>query len=418
MGLFNRKQKVEEQPSEKRNTTFLSPILGGISFIGTTSNYTKEKNLKISAVYRCVNLLSDSIASMPIVPYNYKDNWKYIDYDSGIYDLLNTQPNNIQSAYIFKKMIVQLMLLKGNAYILINRNSRGIQKLTLIPNEQVEIIIDNGDIKYKNTETGVVYDKSQIIHIMNYTENGIYGVSTLEYASQILELSYNSDNHATGFFKGGANLAGILSPKQGENISPEKAENAKTEMVNSLDNSIGGKSNSVVVLDRAFEFVPVNISPKDSQLLETRTFNVQDIARFFNVPTSLLYVDSGKYSTSEQQQLDFLTNSLTPLIEKIENELFRKLYLKSEWKNKELRFDSENLLRLDATTRASYFTQLFNLGALTPNEIREKINAKYPVKNGNRPFVLQNAQPLDNILNDIKSGDNPTVNNNNNQNTN
>lgn len=405
MGIFNLRRKKQDTEERSILDTLQStnPVVGWLNFGNAVNNYSNTKNLKLSTVYRCVNLLSDSIASIPIMPYTYKDNWKYEDYESGLYNLLNVQPNNLQSAFIFKKMIVQLMLLKGNAFVLIERDTKGVKKLKILPNDSMEVLISNDDIKYKDSTTGTIYDKSQIIHLINFTLDGIRGISTISYASTSLEIAYNSDIHASNFFDGGGNLSGILRPVAGANISPTKAQTAKEKFVNALNNEVGGKSNGVVVLDSGYEYQPITVSPKDSQLLETRQFNVIDICRFFNVPPTLAFSETGKYSTAEQQQIDFLTNSLTPLIEKMENELFRKLYLKSEWDIKELRFNTDNLLRLDATTRASYFTQLHNIGAITSNEIREKINAQYPVVGGNRAFVNTNVQPIDNIIYDNKN---------------
>lgn len=402
MGLFNRKKK---DGTEKRSILDTlqnaDPVVGWLNF-GNQVNYTQSKNLKLSTVYRCVNLLSDSIASIPFTAYTYKENWKYKDRESNLNNILNIQPNDFQSAYIFKKLLVQLMLLKGNAYVLIERNTKGINSLTILNNDTIEVLISDNDIKYRDTSTNTIYDKSQIIHLVNFTQDGIRGISTISYAANSLEIAYNSDEHAANFFKGGANLGGILRPVAGANISPTKAQSAKDKFINALTGNLGGKSGGVVVLDSGYEYQPISISPKDSQLLETRQFNVIDVCRFFNVPPTLAFSDTAKYSTAEQQQLDFLTNSLTPLIEKIENEFFRKLYLKSEWNEHELKFETDNLLRLDATTRASYFTQLHNIGAITSNEIRAKINSEFPVAGGNRAFVNTNVQPIDNIIYDKK----------------
>jgi HK97 family phage portal protein len=326
--IFNNKDKVENREFDE----WTNPIMGTLS-LNTSSSYTSSKALKLSAVYRCINLISDSIASLPLNPYEYKGDWKYIAYDNPLYNILNIQPNSFMSKFTFMKLVVVNMLTKGNAYILIDRDTKTgqVKSLNLLEPDNIAVLIIKGDVKYEDKYNNKIYDKSQIIHILNYTTSGLIGISTLSYASTSLAISYNSEQHASNFFLGGASLAGILRPIAGVNITKDKAIKAKSDFINALSSDLGGKSNSIVVLDSGLEYQPITISPKDSQLLESRTFGVIDICRWFSVPPSLAFDQSGKYSTSEQQQLDYLQNCLSPIIEKIENEFFRKIYLPSEY---------------------------------------------------------------------------------------
>jgi HK97 family phage portal protein len=401
--IFNRKNEIKCD-NRSYDNDFQNPILGTLS-ISNYSSFTTKKSLKLSTVYRCVNLISDSIASLPLIPYTYRKNWKYINYDNGLYNLLNVQPNSIISAFTFKKMIITSMLLKGNAFILQDKDKEGtIKSFTLLNSDLIEPNINsNGDLEYKVTNSDVIYDRTQIIHILNYTNNGINGLSVLEHASQTLGIAYDSEEHSGNFFRNGANLLGLLKPKEGVTLRKDAAIRAKEEFINSLSTGvIGGKSGGIVVLDSGLEYQAISVNPKDSQLLESRQYNVIDICRFFNVPPSLAFSDNGKYSTSEQQQLDYINNTLLPIIEKIENEFFRKVYLKTEWDNNELKFDVENLLRLDATTKADYLTKMFQIGAFTPNEVRSRINSEFPVEGGNRAFIQVNVQPVDNLISEQK----------------
>lgn len=379
-----------------------NPIYGTLRFFGNT--YTTSKALKLSTVYRCVNLLSDSIGSLPLNPYTYKDNWKSIDYGNNLYNLLNVQPNPFMSQFTFKKMLVVDMLLKGNAYILTERNKLGevISLIRLNP-DQVQIDTTGNDLKYHYTLTKKTYDKSQIVHLLNYTLDGLIGVSTLTHAATTLGIAYSNEEHTASFWKSGGNMTGILRPIAGATMNQNQQTKAKESLVNQLNTDLGGSSGSIVVLGDGLEYQSISVNPKDSQLIESRQFNVIDICRFFNVPPSLAFSETGKFSTAEQQSLDFLNNSLTPLMEKIESEMFRKLYLPSEWDESELKFDADNLMRLDAVTKADYFSKLFQIGGLTTNEIREKISASYPVKGGNRAFIQVNVQPTDALISEQQS---------------
>lgn len=389
MGFFNKKK-------EERTVVLNSGYDNNSLFLGTISTgwfggFNKNNAMKLATVNRCVNLISDSIASLPINPYIYKGNWKYVNYETPIYNLLNIQPNSFQSSYIFKKMIVVNMLLKGNSYILITRNNKGIiQKLELLNSDLMKIELDNNDIKYNYG--GNRFDKSQIIHLINHSDDGITGKSTLNYASDVLGIATQSETHAKNFFSGA--MAGLLKPVAGSNISDAKSKKAKED----LNTAITAGSNQIIVLDSSFEYQNINLNAKDLQLLDSRKFNITQIASFFGVPPSLAFSEGGKFSTAEQEQLGFLTNCLSPLIEKIESELFRKLYLPSEWSTTDLKFDIENLMRLDAVSKADYYSKLFQVGGFTTNEIREKLNAGFPVTGGNRAFIQVNLQPVDNLI--------------------
>lgn len=396
MKFFNWKNRKQENPEEQRSS---NPILGNISV--SLFNNSNTIALKSGVVYRCINLISDSIASLPLLPYNYKNNWKYVDYDSQLFNLFNVQPNPFMSAFTFKKMMVVAMLLKGNAYILITRETRtgNVAALTLLNSDTIVIDTTRNDMKYKDTATGNVYDKSQIIHLMNNGENLYRGESTIAYMANSLQISSNLENYLSSLTKSGMMVSGILKPVTGANgsgnITPEKALKAKTAFNNSI-NSV--EANSVIVLDSGFDFQQISISPKDAKYLESSKMNSNNICKFFGVPPAMIYDEVGKYSTAEQSQIDYLNNTLTPIIEKIESEFFRKIYLQTEWNAKELKFDTTNLMRLDATTQANYFTTLFNMGALTVNEVREKINAAYPATDGNKHFISTNLQELGNLI--------------------
>jgi HK97 family phage portal protein len=354
--------------------------------------------MKLSTVYRAVNLISDSVAILPIDIFQYKDNWKFRQYNN-LYYLLNVQPNAYMSAFTMKKLIIQYLLLQGNAYILIRRTGTEITELMLLDAAKMVVSISNGDVVY-TYNGGTVIPKDDIIHILNYTSDGITGYSTISYASMCLTGAYAAEEHSNNFFSKGASLSGILRPLPGVTLNSDKAKKAKDSFMASLDSSLGGNSGSIVVLDSGLEYQPITVSPKDAQLLESRQFNIVQIAQYFGVSPTLLfdYTKGTSYSTVEQSNLAFLSQTLQPILEKIEGEMYRKLFTRIDYDFTDLRFDVTNLLRMDATTAASYYSQLFTMGALTVNEIREKINAGYPVVGGNEPMIAVQVQPLKRII--------------------
>jgi HK97 family phage portal protein len=416
--IFGKKTEAPqaEEKLETRDSSYtLADAVTGTMSYNNTSNFRSDKATNLSTVYRCLALLSDSIASLPMYPYIINNGWKYRDDTNILNNLLNIQPNSYQSAFMFKKMIVINKHTKGNAFIAIEKSNSGIVlSLTLLNSDYVFIyvngviitentdlttLIAGGDVNitYYNALNHRVYDKSQIIHIPNYTKSdGILGVSTIQYAADALGATYNTNQHSNNFFLGGANLSGVLSPKAGAQLQQGQAAKAKQDFIAQTNPIMGGLSNGIVALDAGLEYNPISVNPRDSLLLENKAFNVLEICRFFGVPPSLAFSETAKYSTSEQQSLDFLNNGLLPQIEIIENEFRRKIYLPSEWSTTDLKFDTENIMRLDAETKADTLAKLVGIGAKTPNEARAQYNSNFPVAGGNKAFISTNLQDLQN----------------------
>lgn len=392
MGIFNKFNKN----IEKRSLEYYPFAL---QFASNTS-YRASKALTLSAVYRCVQILSDSVAALPLEPFKVKNGYKRKMVESEIYPLLTCEPNEFSSKFMMFKNLVAQLLLKGNAYVLIERKGTTITNLRLLHADQVQIVVTNDDIKYKYIPGDKLYNKADIIHVINYSEDGIHGQSVIQHAVNSLQLSSDSEAHARGFFRGGANMAGFI--KTTTVLLKEKAEALKTSFMNAF-NPDAGNPNGIAILDNGSEFVPVTVNPVDSQLLETRKFNVIDICRFFGVhPSKVFDTSSSTYSNVENYQLAFLTDTLTPLLEKIENEFHRKLFLPSERATIELKFDVANLLRADSLSQADYYTKMYQLGVFTTNEIRQKLNLP-AVSGGDQAFIQVNLMPIDRPVTDLKT---------------
>jgi HK97 family phage portal protein len=407
------KRNINEAPETFQRSTdadYWNPIMGTLGY-SSYNNYSTSKSLKLSVVYRCVEVVSLNIAVLPLQTYNVKGNRKYKEYND-LYYLLNVQPSGTMSAYNFKKFLVQQVLLKGNCYIHISRSpDLSIQSFEILDSDYIRVLIDgitvnynsrivSGIKTYQDIKTGVIYDDMDIIHLMGMSSNGLVGLSVISSAALALEISYNSEVHASNFFESGANASGYLKPVAGAgNLTNEQALSAKEKLKNATS-SKNQKSGTISILDKGFDFVPTSVSPRDSQLLESRAFNTITICQFFGVnPQKVFDYSNSSYSTVEASQLDFLNSTILSWCEMIETEFYRKLYDKVEYPYTELEFDTSKLLRLDAAAQASYFSQMFNLGAMTVNDIRSQINAE-PLTDpaANRSFIGVQVQPLDNLV--------------------
>ena len=347
----------------------------------------------LSAVYRCVEVISDSVAQLPLEPYRIDKNGykqKYTSHQT--YYLLNREPNRRMSRFTFIKTLVTSVLLKGNGYALVERDAKGdATELILIPSGDVTVYELPEGIAYGVNGFDRLLDSSEVIHILNFSYDGIRGISTLAHARNTLELSVDSEAHARGFFKGGANLAGVLSVDAV--VQDRQRENIISAWQRTF-NAQSGSPNGIAVLQGNMKFQPVTVNPVDAQLLETRKFNVIYVCRFFGVsPVKAFDLSNSSYSTVEATQLAFLTDTLAPLLEKIELEFERRLYRPSEKKNIDVKFDTSVLLRADISSQAAYYNALFQIGAISPNEIRRNLNME-AIENGDHTFCQVNVQTL------------------------
>jgi HK97 family phage portal protein len=361
--------------------------------------YLQSNRLKLSTVYRCVDLISSSIAQLPIVPYHvYKGN-KRIAYEQAAYMLFKS-PNRRMTTFTFIKLLISQMLLKGNGYALIKREKDGTPaELVYIPAEYVTIMTPTTyfeDIKYLIVGIDQIVEHTDIIHLINYTYDGYSGISTINYAADTLNLATYSEDHARTFFTSGANASGIVSvegmvnDKQRNDIKKSWAETFHG------NNRTGG----VAVLGGNMKYESVQINPKDAQLLESRQFNVLDIARFFGVPATKLNSKEGAtYNGIEAEQIAFLTDTIQPIIEKIEAEFERKLFAAKDRPFIDVKFDVTNLLRVDVKSKAEYYAKMFQLGVYSPNEIRQELGYE-AIENGDNHFVQVNLMTLEQFSRD------------------
>lgn len=389
--MFGFGKKRTEQPKVEERSYF-----GDYLSYNCATSYTTEKSMLLSTVYRCVEVISDSVAQLPLEPYRIDSQGYKIKFTSHpTYKLLNKEPNPRMTRFDFIKVLIVSTLLKGNGYAYIERDGKGdAQGLHFIPAELVTVNRPKSlkeSVSYSIAGLGTV-ESCNMIHIKNFSYDGIEGVSTLRHARNTLGLSTDAEAHAAGFFKGGANLAGIL--KSTSNLNNQQKSELKRSWQMAFSPSTG-TPNGVAVLEGNLSFEPITVNPTDAQLLETRQFNVVDICRFFGVsPVKAFDLSKSSYSTVEATNLSFLTETLSPLLEKIELEFERKLYKPSEKDSIDVRFDTATLLRADKQSLANYYQTLFNIGVVSPNDIRKQLDME-AIEGGDNTFVQVNIQTLE-----------------------
>lgn len=400
MKWFGKKKQTEVV--EERSSTF------DYLMYNTGANYGTSKAMLLSTVYRCVEVISDSVAQLPLEPYKIDADGYRLKFTSHpSYRILNKEPNNRMTRFTFIKTLVVSTLLKGNGFAYIERDNKGNAiALHYIPSELVTIIPPTTigeNVMYNVTGLSNSVESCNMIHILNFSYDGITGISTLSHAKNTLGLAMDSESHASGFFKGGANLAGILTVQS--TLTSKQKQDLKTSWQTAFSPTTG-QPNGVAVLEGNMEFKPITVNPSDAQLLETREFNVIDICRFFGVsPVKAFDLSKSSYSTVEATNLSFLTDTLSPLLEKIELEFERKIYKPSEKESIDVRFDTSRLLRADKQSLANYYSTLFNIGVVSLNEIRKELDLA-SVEGGDNHFVQVNLMEVNKAAQNIPTNKN------------
>lgn len=364
---------------------------GPLNFGG--SGYNDSYAMKLSAVYRCVNCISDAVAQLPLEIYKVdKKGFKQKDRKNTAYSVLNSKPNIRMTRFVFINLLIQSMLLKGNAFAYIIRDVKGnVTQLVYIPTDYVTIIPPKTifePVSYSIVGIQGEIPHTDMIHVINQTIDGVIGISTLHFARHTLGLSYDAEQHASNFFSSGCAIAGFI--KSDTSLTPKQ----KNEIKQGFRDAFGkenGETNGLAVLEGSLHYEPITINPADAQLLETREFNVVDIARFFGVsPVKIGDLSKSSYSTVEATQLAFLTDTVSPLLEKIEEEFEVKLFPEG---NVDIKFDVSQLLRADRNSLSSYYNSMIQNGVMTINEVRKELDLPC-VENGDNNFVQVNLQTL------------------------
>lgn len=408
MNLFNRiahtfsgsptKRGINiDEVEERARKANQSSVFGALTF-GGGSTYTQEKSLKLSAVYCAVEMISNAIAQLPLQPYRVDDDgYKTLMKSHPLWHILDCQPNQRMTRHTFIKTLVTSVLLKGNGYAFIERDESGkiVKGLHYIPQEYVTIIPPsrlNEPISYQVVGLNGNIPHTDMIHILNFSYDGVIGISTLQHASICLGLAMDADAHAAGFFQGGANVGGILTADTA--LTDKQKRELKASWQQAFNRHQGGQSNGIAVLEAALKYQPITVDPKEAQLLESRQFSIPEIARFFCInPTKIFDLSHANYNTLEASNLSFLTDTLQPILNKFEMEFERKLFPVNEHKNVEIRFDVNALLRTDKAALANYYRSLWNISAMTTNEVR-KAEGLPKIEGGDVGFVPVNLMPI------------------------
>ena len=395
MALF--RKKARDKPQNRTVGTNYSFFMGGSS-AGKAVN--ERSAMQMTAVYSCVRILAEAVAGLPLHFYKYNpDGSKSKALDSNLYHLLHDEPNPEMSSFVFRETLMTHLLLWGNAYAQIIRNGKGeiIALYPLMPNKMTVDRDDTGVLYYtyqKSQEEGkakdagtIVLSARDVLHIPGLGFDGLVGYSPIAMAKNAIGLAIATEEYGAKFFANGAAPSGVL-----EHPGTIKDPARLRENWNS---TFGGSANSgkVAVLEEGMKYTPISISPEQAQFLETRKFQINEIARIFRVPPHMVGdLEKSSFSNIEQQSLEFVKYTLDPWIIRWEQSLNRALLSMDEKKTCFFKFNVEGLLRGDYQSRMNGYAIARQNGWMSANDIRELENLdKIPAEEGGDLYLINGA---------------------------
>ena len=337
---------------------------------------TRDSAMKVSAVYACVRLLCGTIGTLPAHIYQRDNGKKEVAKSHPYYKTLHDEPNPMLTSVVFWESVVNHILMEGDHFSLIGRNRNG-DMLTLTPMNPARAVVDvkNGRLVYAfilDDGSTAVYDQDDVFHVPNIGWNGKRGLSTLRSAlMNAAGGSLAADKYSATFFANDATPRGYI--KFDSVLKEDQADIIRNYWFEHHQHP--DKRHLPAFLPQGGEFKQITMSAEDTQLLETRAFNVADIARVFGVPPHMIghMEKSSSWGTGlEQQSLGFLIYTLRPLIARIEKEVQRKIIRSDDYFFK---FNIDGLLRGDIKSRYEAYQVALGgnqqPGFLTINEVRE-----------------------------------------------
>ena len=403
MGIFSGLFRSRDKP-QNRTTGSAYSFFFGSSSAGKRVN--ERSAMQMTAVYSCVRILAEAVAGLPLHLYRYKeDGGKEKAIDHPLYLLLHDEPNPEMSSFVFRETLMTHLLLWGNAYAQIIRNGKG-EVIALYPLMPDRMTVDrdrDGKLYYEYTVstddaptvkgTVVRLKPSDVLHIPGLGFDGLVGYSPIAMAKNAIGMAIACEEYGAKFFANGAAPGGVLE-HPGTIKDPQRVRE-------SWQSTFGGSGNSnkIAVLEEGMKYTPIGISPEQAQFLETRKFQINEIARIFRVPPHMVGdLEKSSFSNIEQQSLEFVKYTLEPWLVRWEQSIQRTLLSPEEKKRYFAKFNVEGLLRGDYASRMNGYATARQNGWMSANDIRELENMdRIPAEEGGDLYLINgNMLPLGN----------------------
>ena len=373
-GLFKSRDKPQNSYDSPSYTYFFGRTHAG-------KRVTDRTAMQHTVVYACVRVLSEAIAQLPLHVYQYTENGKERALMHPLYFLLHDQPNPEMTSFIFRETLMSHLLIYGNAYAQIIRNGRGevIGLYPLMPDrikvdrdERNRLVYiysryDEANPNFK-VQGDIILRQEDVLHIPGLGYDGLVGYSPIAMAKNAIGISLACEEYGASFFGNGASPSGVLE-HPGVIKNPERVREA-------WQKAYGGNNNHrTAILEEGMKYTPISIPNNEAQFLETRKFQIAEIARLYRVPLHMIGdLEHATFSNIEEQSLEFVKYTLEPWIIRWEQSLQKSLLSDSEKGQYFIKFNVEGLLRGDYASRMQGYATARQNGWMSANDIRELEN--------------------------------------------
>lgn len=403
MGILERLglKRQRGEPKNKYEGNDFSLLFGR-----TTSGKTVNERtaLQTTAVYACVRILSETIASLPLHVYRYTEGGKAKDTEHVLYTLLHDEPNPDMTSFVFRETLMSHILIWGNAYsqILRDRSGQVIGLYPLLPDQMSVHRSEKGKLYYVynryeednpnfQEKGSIVLSQEEVLHIPGLGFDGLIGYSPIALAKNAVGMTLACEEYGASFFGNGANPGGVLE-HPGILKDPAKVRDSWNAVYQGTRNA-----HKVAVLEEGMSYKQIGIPPEEAQFLETRKFQINEIARLFRIPPHMVGdLEKSSFSNIEQQSLEFVKYTLDPWVVRFEQAFKKSLLLPEEKKTYFIKFNVDGLLRGDYQSRMNGYAIGRQNGWLSTNDIREleELNPIPPEEGGDLYLINGNMTKL------------------------
>lgn len=381
---------------------FWYEALGTMSATGV--KVTPETARRCAAVYAAVRVLSDTLAQLPLMLYKRNGDGRERDTNHPLFKLLYIKPNRWQTSLEFREMMMGHVLLRGNAYAqkVYDMKSGAVKELVpLNPTKVSPKLTEWGDPFYEfqsNRGGTIILQASDVFHLKGPSDDGLVGLSPIAVAAEPVGLALAAEEFGARTFKNDAQPGGVLEhPGTLDEEAVERLRSSWAKQHSGVTNA-----RKPVVLEEGMKWTRVGMSADDTQFLETRRFQVEDIARIFRVPPHLIgHLDKATFSNIEHQALEFVTHTMNPWIVRWEQAIGARLLDETEQVTHYVKFIVEGLLRGDIASRYNAYSIARQWGWMSVNEIRKLEDLDSIGDSGNTylvPMNMVDADRLDEVI--------------------
>ena len=377
----------------------------GYSFLFGRTTSGKPVNertaMQTTAVYACVRILAEAVASLPLHVYEYQDDGgKKLVHDHPLYYLLHDEPNPEMTSFVFRETLMSHLLIWGNAYAQIIRDGAGrvLGLYPLLPDKMDVQRDDRGNIYYvysRNSDENPTFKEygniklkaEDVLHIPGLGFDGLIGYSPIAMAKNAVGMTLACEEYGASFFANGANPGGVLE-HPGVLKDPSKVRESWNSVYRGVSNA-----HKIAVLEEGMKYQQIGIPPEEAQFLETRKFQINEIARLYRIPPHMVGdLDKSSFSNIEQQSLEFVKYTLDPWVIRWEQSLQRSLLLPGEKGKYFIKLNVDGLLRGDYQSRMNGYAVGRQNGWFSANDIREMENMNpIPDEEGGNLYLINGA---------------------------